>query len=327
MHRSGSSVLTGVLQKLGIYLGKELLPPAIDNQKGIWENIKVVKFNEDLLTHLNSSYHDLGMLPQEWWKKADMEKFNSRLLHLIEDEFAATKVWGVKDPRLCRVIPLWSSVLAKLGIQALYILNSRNPLEVAKSLKVRDGFPRNKSLLLWLYYMLEAEQYTRNKKRVAVTYELLLNDWRKTLQIIGKGLEIKWPNPLEKCAFEIENLISGDLKHHSVPTADLSKTLLPESWIVTVLNALIDMNKSKGNGFSSLDLVSSGLASAEQLFGRNVFNIEAENKRYKSDIQNQLYEIQQLKRQNSALINSTSWRITAPLRQFADEFKGIFKKI
>ena len=325
MHRSGSSVLTGVLEKLGVYLGEILLPPAIDNQKGVWENVKAVRFNDDVLTHLNSSYHNLGALPQEWWKKADMEKFKSRLQRLIEDEFTDKNVWGVKDPRLCRLIPLWSSILAKLDIQPLYILNSRNPLEVAKSLKVRDGFPRNKSLLLWLYYMLEAERYTRYKKRVAVSYELLLNDWRKTIRIIEDGLEIKWPVSLEKCESEIESLIFSDLKHHSLTMADLTKTLLPESWIVTVVNALINMNESKGNDYSSLDLVASGLASAEQLFGSNVFIVEEENKGLKSDIHKQLGEIQRLKRKNAALINSTSWRLTAPLRQCVDKFKEVFK--
>ena len=67
----------------------------------------------------------------------------------------------LKDPRICRFVPLWRAVLAELGAAPGRCCPLRHPLEVAGSLARRDGMAEEEALLLWLRHMLEAEAATR----------------------------------------------------------------------------------------------------------------------------------------------------------------------
>ena len=79
----------------------------------------------------------------------------------------------LKDPRICRFVPLWTSLVESMGIEPLFVIPIRNPLEVAASLRVRaeqdaanvlgtyGGMPDAKALLLWLRSFLDTERHTR----------------------------------------------------------------------------------------------------------------------------------------------------------------------
>ena len=45
MHRSGTSALTGVLNRVGVNLGDNLVAPEADNPAGYWENLDVNNAN------------------------------------------------------------------------------------------------------------------------------------------------------------------------------------------------------------------------------------------------------------------------------------------
>jgi len=81
--------------------------------------------------------------------------------------------WVVKDPRMCRLLPLWQPLFshADNDIRPLFVL--RSPLSVAASLAKRDSFSKGKSLLLWLRHYLEAEAATREWPREWVTFDKL----------------------------------------------------------------------------------------------------------------------------------------------------------
>ena len=55
MHRSGTSAITRGLEVLGVNLGDNLYPAAIDNPKGFWEDNDFLGINEELLAHLDYS--------------------------------------------------------------------------------------------------------------------------------------------------------------------------------------------------------------------------------------------------------------------------------
>ena len=60
MHRSGTSLLTRVLNLMGVYLGPDahLLQPLAENPKGFWEHKEIWKLNEDILWRLGGSWHN-----------------------------------------------------------------------------------------------------------------------------------------------------------------------------------------------------------------------------------------------------------------------------
>jgi hypothetical protein len=54
MHRSGTSVVTRVLNLLGVFLGPEdrLIRPATDNPRGFWEHGPIMRLNQRILARL-----------------------------------------------------------------------------------------------------------------------------------------------------------------------------------------------------------------------------------------------------------------------------------
>ncbi len=110
----------------------------------------------------------------------------------MRSELATDPVWGVKDPRFCRLLPLWQRFLAAEGVAASYAIIVRHPTEVAGSLQSRDGLPQWHGYRLWLDHNLLAEKYTRGQKRIFITYEQLLRDPKATLEQIRIQLDGQW---------------------------------------------------------------------------------------------------------------------------------------
>lgn len=216
MHRSGTSALTGVLSHLGIQLGKRLYAPQAGvNEKGFFEHSDITDINEDILLAVGSCWDDILSLQPEWWRSEELCRQTQKLKRCIKRDFRKAELWALKDPRMCRLLPLWQPMLAELGIEARYLLMLRHPAEVVNSLARRDGFSRDKAMILWLEHNLEAERQTRDQHRVIATFDALLENPGDTLARIGRVLQMEFPIPLEQARPTIETFISPRLRHHS----------------------------------------------------------------------------------------------------------------
>jgi len=219
MHRSGTSAVTRVVNLLGADLGQRLMPPMPDsNEKGFWENLDAVDLDERVLTGIGRSWHDIRHMPAGWLESAVADEARAAIKRLIETEFAAAPLWAVKDPRLCRLMPLWLPVLTELGVEPHILFVVRHPLEVAASLHARDGWPETRSLLLWLQHVLEAERATRGCRRVIVTYDQLLRDWSQAMELVGQRLELTWPRPLNEARAEVDVFLDVGARHRKRST-------------------------------------------------------------------------------------------------------------
>jgi len=188
MHRSGTSAFAGVLSLLGINFGRHLMPPAFDNERGFFENVKICNVNETILSSLHSSWDDLLALPQEWWRESSLEVHKRQIRNIIREEFGHEEIFAMKDPRLSLLFPLWREILDDLDIAYDFVLPVRNPLEVALSLTKRNKFSLGKGVLLWMNYNLEAEKYSRGCFRIILSYDKLLKFPVEVLECIAK----KW---------------------------------------------------------------------------------------------------------------------------------------
>ena len=159
MHRSGTSAVTGLLDKLGIPASGELLGAESYNEKGLFENKAVNLFHNRLLAHLGSAWDDPMPVSNGFVATPAGAGFVKELAGIIRHELLTdAPIFAVKDPRMCRFIPLWKAALERLNVEAKAIIPLRHPLEVAGSLAARDKFPRAKSFLLWLDHTLAAER-------------------------------------------------------------------------------------------------------------------------------------------------------------------------
>jgi hypothetical protein len=149
MHRSATSLVARTLHS-EVNMGSNLLCGYNDNPKGHYENVEILQINKDILEKAGGS----------WDNPPSQEKilecfsiFDDRMRNAISKETEkATKMglesWGFKDPRTCLTIDLWMPFLENPQFVVCY----RKPLDVAKSLKLRNNLSIDKGLKLTEIY-------------------------------------------------------------------------------------------------------------------------------------------------------------------------------
>ena len=197
MHRSGTSLLAGTLKASGVFMGDDQNLMAAQeevNAKGFWEHEGIVAIHDEIFKNLGSHWKQIASLPAGWQTDVRIEPFREQIISIIRSEFTGKGVWGLKDPRMCRLLPLWHTIFQKLNVRPKFIIISRHPFEVASSLTKRDtDLSWQYSLYLWLKYTLEAEEYSADYDRSWMTYEALNKDWQRTIIKTGKDLDLQWP--------------------------------------------------------------------------------------------------------------------------------------
>lgn len=232
MHRSGTSALTRVINLHGVPLGRQLLEAAFDNEAGFWENQAVVHLHERILEHLGSSWDDPRELPSGWLEEADAAGFHEALVAVIREEFGEAPLWAVKDPRLCRFLPLWFAALAELQIEPRLVFAVRHPAEVVGSLVRRNGLSPSVASMLWLRHLAEPLKASHDRVRCVADYEGLLADWRTCMASLGECLSVVWPTGSAAVADDVHANLRPDLKHQH---ANVAEELLPASWRAAML--------------------------------------------------------------------------------------------
>lgn len=216
MHRSGTSAVTRVLNLLGVELGGSLLAPGPGNRLGHWEHREVVAIHEALLRGLGMSWDDTRALPKAWMASAAAEAARERIAALVTQEFSGSHLWAVKDPRLCRFLPLWIEAITGSGIDLRVLFVVRHPAAVADSLKARDGLDAAGTHLRWLEHFAEAEFATRRLPRALVLYDDLLSDWRGTVDRLAARFRLRWPRSFAEASPDIEAFLSEGERHNLV---------------------------------------------------------------------------------------------------------------
>ena len=194
MHRSGTSAVAGSLQRLGVDFGPRLMPATEANARGYYEHIDLVNVHDRLLLAWGRSWDDTYPFPPGWWRDDALTgRFREDVLGLLQRDFSSARLWGFKDPRLCRLLPWWEPLWQAVGSEPLFVLVRRAPAEVADSLAKREGFSKGKCHLLWLQHTLEAERATRGHKRVLLDFNAFLADSGLALATVERALGQPWP--------------------------------------------------------------------------------------------------------------------------------------
>jgi hypothetical protein len=220
-HRSGTSATTGVLYRLGVELGSNLMPAMKDNPKGFYEHFGIAPIHNELIAMLDSDWSDPCSLPQDWDRDPRIAPFRERIIQVVREEFSNKPLWGLKDPRVCRLLPLWHQILAEVEVTGKALLVIRPPTEVALSLLKRDGMSIEQGLMLWSSHVLDAEFHSRRMTRSVIFYQELLQDWISEMRRVRDELDVELAAFSPAIADEVSNFLDGDLRHYrdsAVPT-------------------------------------------------------------------------------------------------------------
>jgi hypothetical protein len=228
MHRSGTSLVAGVLAQLGAVPPKTLMAATASNPAGYWESEPIARFNERLLTSALTSWSDWAPFDIAALPRIDRPALAELGSALIAAEFGTARLFAFKDPRLCRLLPFWLDVLARCGIGAVIVLPIRSPAEVAASLAARDGLSEAHAGLLWLRHVLEAERASRGRRRAFLTYDQLLADWRGAMSELEARLGIEWPHAVGRVGAAIDALVEASHRHHRLPADALNSPTVRE---------------------------------------------------------------------------------------------------
>jgi glycosyltransferase involved in cell wall biosynthesis len=235
MHRSGTSALTRCLNLVGMDLGSHLLSPAKMNAKGFWEHGDAVRINDQLLEALGLYWYDLSPLPEGWLASAAADKARDEIRMIVKRDFDNVPLWGIKDPRLCRLAPLWIEVLLEMGIRVVSVFMIRSPMEVAESL---SRFPDYRliaplsvphGVLLWAQDLAESVIAAHSIPRVMVDYEHLLSEPVAVVSKIGHELGLVWPiSPAQRAEAIVTFLDVGMRTHRKDVSAGQAPPLVTE---------------------------------------------------------------------------------------------------
>ena len=220
--RSGLFAITKVLEFLGVHFGPNPGPFRPDRLKGSPEGGEG-EINESLLKHLGSGCDRLASVWSDVSLDPTTRSLRMRAFQFVSTRFAGNQaVWGLNDPRTCRVLAFWNKVFPALNAQTGFVLAVRNPKSVAASLAARDAIPAEKAYFLWLQHVLPSVLLTRGAPRLVVDYDRLLEDPGAQIARIASGLGLPVRGAGSARADLESALLESGRRHSRLTEADLA---------------------------------------------------------------------------------------------------------
>jgi hypothetical protein len=188
MGRSGTSVVTRVVNRLGVPLGRadDLLPANDANPAGYWESSALLRFQDDLLARFGGSWYAPPQLPERWDPDGAHTEDAEAARAVFRDVYGDAPVWLWKDPRVASLFPFWASVLRD---RIVVVLPFRDPAAVAASLRARDGLDVDYGVALWERYNRLTLRHAARHPAFVLDYDELVADPVRVIEPLRRFLE------------------------------------------------------------------------------------------------------------------------------------------
>lgn len=216
MHRSGTSVVTRCLELFGYSLGESLMEPGEDNPTGFFEDLDVVRLNDDLLLG-NGSTWDAPVFTERkglTWSPQQL----AEAAEVLKGKLAGAPKLAIKDPRVCLTLPFWRALATHLDVPLRLCLIYRNPLDIAASIERRNQLPAQEALALTQLYWSELLKHTEAGE-VVIDYTNFIADPKKALEDIATWLQTSPESSLVNDF--LEQFLDDSLQHHTHSWSDL----------------------------------------------------------------------------------------------------------
>lgn len=329
MHRSGTSALTRVLGFIGAGLPRNPLKANAHNETGFWEPEPIVLLHEELLREIGRKWNDLGRFNLSALGAERLRHYQAAIIRILDEEYGSSRIFAVKDPRLCVLAPLWITALATAGIGVRFVLPIRDAAEVAHSLAKRDLSSIRQGYMLWLRHVLDAEHASRCHQRIFVRYSDLLRD----PPAVAASLAVRLPDELSMSAEAgrlAASFIDGKLRHHVAAAADPPQADGLEDWLAATHDsyARLVSNPDDGMAQRQLDRLRAEFDAACNAFvpllrsTEHLLDASAQEAAMlkqgiadrDSTMAQQAEKLTEFRSTLDSVYRSTSWRVTAPLR-------------
>jgi len=142
MGRSGTSLLSQILSRLGVYFGEpgELLGATPNNERGHYEHAGINGVLNGMLADNDMDWLTADPIPEDWYSSEHREiaqrTITEDLASLMKRApVRGREVLGFKNPRTALFLPLFESVFESLDLEPIYLRCLRDPHEVYESVK------------------------------------------------------------------------------------------------------------------------------------------------------------------------------------------------
>jgi hypothetical protein len=231
-YRSGLTPLTGLLR----FLGADI---TIED-----EGFALRKVYDDIGHAACVDWNDCHSVVGVLQSAPATRHLDEEALGALRARFATSKLFVLHDPRICRSLPFWRSVIAAFGARALAVLMVRHPFDVMDSLRRHYGCAPPTSCLLWLRYVLDAENASRDLPRAVVTYDGLLADWSGTASRLQIELGVRWPTRRAPVDLEIAQFFREPTRRHEIGGTELAPDA--KDWLLETYSALAHLSREPG---------------------------------------------------------------------------------
>ena len=200
VHRSGTSTVARLLECLGAKPSRNLMQGDRNNPKGYFEDVDVTMFNRHrLLQALGSTWNHTS--PLDWTRLTDglRSELMVEAASILKRNFKpGNPISVLKDPQITDLLPFWLEVLEKSGYRFKIVCALRDPLSVARSLRVRDGFTIQFGSMIYAAYWMGALRAMQGLTPSFVSYERMLLDPRGTLLRLSSETGLPLPEDAEQ---------------------------------------------------------------------------------------------------------------------------------
>ncbi|KHL19277.1 hypothetical protein CLV56_2391 [Mumia flava] len=222
--RSGTSTISGTLNRLGLHVPLPALKANASNPKGFYESWWPVRFHQSLMRRARIETVDGRPEAAERVRAVVTDEDRERLADWLGALFAEQEHVVVKDPRAAWAPWLWTEVADEVGIPIGFVTMVRHPAEVVGSrttyYQEREGIEVDTfvpvNLCGWINANLLMERHTRGRDRVVVRYESLIEDWRAETRRISTALDLGLERGVDdpSVAADVDGFIDPGLRRH-----------------------------------------------------------------------------------------------------------------
>lgn len=146
-HRSGTSLVSELLNRAGLFLGDDMIGAHPSNPYGHFEDRDFTRFHNGLFSDNKRSWHITSpfipyIAARRWRQMSD----------LVETRRRTHQLWGFKDPRACLFLTAWKYVMPDMKVLLVYrhFSESAYSLERRHSVNLFEGDePQNLHRRFW----------------------------------------------------------------------------------------------------------------------------------------------------------------------------------
>lgn len=203
MHRSGTSMVSGLLGLCGGYHGNNLISGLRDNPKGHFEDREFVNINDYILRKNGGSWRN---------PPAEITAVPVSRMRKFLEKWPTDRPVVLKDPRACFTIGAWRQLIHDRNLHVVFVM--RSMYEIADSLAVRNRMSHHEALSLVRKYGDAFVLSTRGRKYHTTSYASYFGPgpipWRNELGKLVIALGMKMPIDIGA----IQEFVDPNLRHH-----------------------------------------------------------------------------------------------------------------